>query len=65
MVVQVKEIRNKKYGGSMKQSEYELLLKLTRELKFDSQVNCLVAGLQLLEKQLIKSKSKEQGLFQK
>jgi hypothetical protein len=60
----IEEIRNKKYGGSMKQSEYNLLLRLSKELK-QSQVETILQGLALLEKKVIAKRAKEQTLFTK
>lgn len=56
------EIRSKKFGGSMKQSEYELLSRLKSELKV-SQVDVLIMGLKALEKKVIAKRKKEPNLF--
>lgn len=60
----MKETRNKKFGGSMKQSEYDLLITLVKQGRFESQVDCIVSALNLLDKKLQKAREKEIGIFE-
>jgi hypothetical protein len=58
----IEEIRNKKYGGSMKPSEFKMLETLSKKMKL-SQVDVIVAGLKLLRIQF--EQTQEQGIFEK
>lgn len=57
----MKEIRDKKFGGSMKSSEYKLLIRLARDLKL-SQVDVIMQGLNLLKNEYESQRNK--GLFE-
>ena len=58
----IEEIRNKKYGGSMKPSEFKMLETLSKKMKL-SQVDTIIEGLKLLRIQF--EQTQEQGIFEK
>lgn len=57
------EVRNKKYGGSMKQSEYDLLVKLANDMQL-SQVEVIVRALEYYSKKVEKLNKREVSMFE-